>query len=43
MGVLAAVDRPLLACLVAGAVLITNITLHYVEHDLLQTPMNKLP
>jgi putative Mg2+ transporter-C (MgtC) family protein len=43
MGVLAAVDRPLLACLVSGAVLITNITLHYVEHDLLQTPMNKLP
>jgi putative Mg2+ transporter-C (MgtC) family protein len=43
MGVLAAVDRPLLSCLVAGAVLITNIALHYVEHDLLQTPMNKLP
>ena len=43
MGVLAAVDRPLLSCLVAGAVLITNIALHYVEHDLLQTPTNKLP
>jgi putative Mg2+ transporter-C (MgtC) family protein len=43
MGVLSAVDRPLLACLVASAVLITNIALHYVEHDLLQTPTNKLP
>src|SRR5450432_4586484 len=36
MGVLSAVNRPLLACLVASAVLITNIVLHYVEHDLLQ-------
>jgi putative Mg2+ transporter-C (MgtC) family protein len=43
MGVLSAVDRPLLACLVASAVLLTNIVLHYVEHDLLQTPTSKLP
>jgi putative Mg2+ transporter-C (MgtC) family protein len=38
MGVLAAVNRPLLACLVAGAVLLTNITLHYVEHVLFKVP-----
>jgi putative Mg2+ transporter-C (MgtC) family protein len=43
MGVLSAVDRPLLAILVASAVLITNIVLHYVEHSLLQTPAAKLP
>jgi putative Mg2+ transporter-C (MgtC) family protein len=42
MGVLSAVNRPLLACLVASAVLLTNIVLHYVEHNLLQTPNNKL-
>jgi putative Mg2+ transporter-C (MgtC) family protein len=43
MGVLSAVDRPMLSCLVASAVVLTNIVLHYVEHDLLQTPSNKLP
>jgi putative Mg2+ transporter-C (MgtC) family protein len=42
MGVLAAVNRPLLACLVGSAVMLTNIVLHYVEHDLLQLPGNKL-
>ncbi len=42
MGVLSAVDRPLLASLVGSAVLLTNIVLHYVEHNLLQTPVNKL-
>jgi uncharacterized membrane protein YhiD involved in acid resistance len=36
MGVLAAVDRPLLACMIASATLITNITLHYVEHVLVK-------
>jgi putative Mg2+ transporter-C (MgtC) family protein len=32
MGVLAAVNRPLLACMVAGVTLLTNIAMHYVEH-----------
>jgi putative Mg2+ transporter-C (MgtC) family protein len=36
MGVLAAVNRPLLACVVATATLLTNIALHYVEHVLLK-------
>ncbi len=36
MGVLSGVNRPLLACLVAAAVLLTNITLHYVEHVLVK-------
>jgi putative Mg2+ transporter-C (MgtC) family protein len=36
MGVLAAVGRPLLACMVASATLLTNITLHYVEHALVK-------
>jgi putative Mg2+ transporter-C (MgtC) family protein len=36
MGVLAAVDRPLLASMVASATLLTNIALHYVEHVLLK-------
>jgi putative Mg2+ transporter-C (MgtC) family protein len=36
MGVLAAVNRPLLACVVASATLLTNIALHYVEHVLLK-------
>ena len=36
MGVLAAVNRPLLACVVAAATLLTNIALHYVEHVLLK-------
>ena len=35
-GVLAACDRPLLACLVAGVTLLTNIVLHYVEHVLIK-------
>jgi putative Mg2+ transporter-C (MgtC) family protein len=43
MGVLAAVNRPLLACLVGSAVLLTNIVLHYVEHNLLQAPNTKFP
>jgi putative Mg2+ transporter-C (MgtC) family protein len=36
MRVLAAVNRPLLACVVATATLLTNIALHYVEHGLLK-------
>jgi putative Mg2+ transporter-C (MgtC) family protein len=40
-GVVAAVDRPLLACMVAGAVLGTNIVLHYVEHTLLKAPCDR--
>jgi putative Mg2+ transporter-C (MgtC) family protein len=36
MGVLAAVNRPLLACVVATATLLTNIALHHVEHVLLK-------
>ncbi len=36
MGVLAAVNRPLLASVVAGATLATNIALHYVEHALIK-------
>jgi putative Mg2+ transporter-C (MgtC) family protein len=36
MGVLAGVDRPVLACLVASATLLTNVVLHYVEHVLLK-------
>lgn len=36
MGVLAAVNRPLLACMVASATLLTNVALHYVEHVLLK-------
>ena len=32
LGVLAGVDRPLLACMVAGVTLLTNVALHYVEH-----------
>ena len=35
-GVLASCDRPLLACLVAGVTLLTNIVLHYVEHVLIK-------
>jgi putative Mg2+ transporter-C (MgtC) family protein len=41
-GVLAACDRPLLACLVASVTLMTNIVLHYVEHVLIKNnPINK--
>jgi putative Mg2+ transporter-C (MgtC) family protein len=36
MGVLSGVDRPLLACMVAAATLLTNIALHYVEHALVK-------
>lgn len=36
IGVMSAVNRPLLACLVAAAVLLTNIALHYVEHVLIK-------
>jgi putative Mg2+ transporter-C (MgtC) family protein len=36
MGVLAAVNRPLLACMVGSATLATNIVLHYVEHALIR-------
>jgi putative Mg2+ transporter-C (MgtC) family protein len=36
MGVLAAVNRPLLASMVASVTLLTNIALHYVEHVLLR-------
>jgi putative Mg2+ transporter-C (MgtC) family protein len=36
MGVLAAVNRPLLACMVASATLLTNVALHYVEHVLVK-------
>ena len=36
MGVLAGVDRPALACMVACATLLTNFALHYVEHGLLK-------
>jgi putative Mg2+ transporter-C (MgtC) family protein len=38
IGVLAGVDRPLLACLLALAVFLTNVVLHYVEHSLLKAP-----
>jgi putative Mg2+ transporter-C (MgtC) family protein len=42
-GVLAACDRPLLACMVASVTLLTNIVLHYVEHVLIKTnPVNKI-
>lgn len=42
-GVLAACDRPLLACMVASVTLLTNVVLHYVEHVLLKTnPVNKI-
>src|ERR1700730_17592668 len=40
MGVLAAVNRPLLACMVATATLLTNIALHYVEHVLLKVKVD---
>jgi len=42
-GVMAACDRPLLACMVASATLLTNVVLHYVEHILIKTnPINKI-
>jgi putative Mg2+ transporter-C (MgtC) family protein len=36
VGVLAGVGRPVLACLLAGIVLLINIVLHYVEHTILR-------
>ena len=36
IGVLAGVGRPLLACMLAGIVLLVNIVLHYVEHSILK-------
>jgi len=36
VGVLSAVDRPSLACLVAAATLLTNVCLHFVEHVLVK-------
>jgi len=36
VGVLAGIGRPLLACLLAGMVLMVNIVLHYVEHSILK-------
>src|ERR1700730_15020388 len=41
MGVLAAVDRPLLACMVACVTLLTNVALHYVEHVLVKLGVEK--
>jgi putative Mg2+ transporter-C (MgtC) family protein len=41
LGVLAAVNRPVLAIIVASAALLTNLTLHYVEHTLLKTSSDK--
>ena len=35
-GVLSGVNRPLLACQVAAAVLLTNFALHFVEHALVK-------
>ncbi len=36
MGVLSGVNRPILACMLASATLLTNFSLHYVEHVLLR-------
>jgi putative Mg2+ transporter-C (MgtC) family protein len=41
LGVLAAVNRPVLAIIVASAALLTNLLLHYVEHTLLKTSSDK--
>ena len=41
LGVLCAVNRPSLACIVASAALLTNLILHYVEHTLLKTSPDK--
>jgi len=43
MGVLAGVNRPLLACMVACATLATNIALHYVEHALIKMAAENSP
>ena len=43
IGVLAAVNRPMLACVVALAVLLTNVGLHYVEHVLITMPTDDGP
>ena len=36
VGMLSAVDRPSLACMVAAATLFTNVCLHFVEHVLVK-------
>jgi putative Mg2+ transporter-C (MgtC) family protein len=36
VGMLSAVDRPSLACMVAAATLVTNVCLHFVEHVLVK-------
>jgi putative Mg2+ transporter-C (MgtC) family protein len=36
MGVLSGVDRPLLACILGAATLLTNLALHYVEYALVR-------
>lgn len=38
IGVLTGVNRPGLAAVVAGFVLLTNIAMHFVEHDLIESP-----
>ena len=42
-GVLSAVNQPMLASLVAAAVLLTNVGLHFVEHRLLTGPADDGP
>jgi putative Mg2+ transporter-C (MgtC) family protein len=41
LGVLCAVSRPLLACMVASAALLANVVFHFVEHTLLVRPVDK--
>jgi putative Mg2+ transporter-C (MgtC) family protein len=41
IGVMSAVGRPLLACMVGSLVLLTNVMLHYVEHRLLKSPLDR--
>ena len=43
IGMLAAVNRPLLASLVASVVLLTNVSLHYVEHALVAAGTDETP
>jgi putative Mg2+ transporter-C (MgtC) family protein len=43
VGVMSAVDRPSLACMVAAATLVTNIALHYVEHVLVKISATSKP
>jgi putative Mg2+ transporter-C (MgtC) family protein len=42
IGVLCGVDRMPLACVVACAVLVTNLLLHFVEHRVLSPPSKSL-